>query len=256
MLTISAIPAFNDNYIWAIHSPQGDCAVVDPGDAKPVEEFLASKGLNLCAILITHHHFDHVGGISALSAARDIPVFGPDNPKIAGLTKRLLEGDDITIAKLKLSLRVLEVPGHTLDHIAYYSSADNWLFCGDTLFHCGCGRLFEGSPGQMLDSLNKLAALPSETAIYCTHEYTLANMQFALAADPDNLALQAAQRDAQQLRDRQQPTLPTRLQDQLAINPFLRSDDPALASRTAAQHGTETTPVAVFSALRAYKDRF
>lgn len=256
MLSITAIKAFTDNYIWAIHSPDGHCAVVDPGDAKPVEEFLASKALKLSTILITHHHFDHVGGVEELRRKHAPQVIGPKNPQIKGISQAVSDGDRITLECLGLELEVLEVPGHTLDHIAYYAAASGWLFCGDTLFHCGCGRLFEGSPEQMLHSLNKLAALPDATKLYCTHEYTLANMAFALSVEPNNQALIEAHQAAQKLRANNLATLPSSIAEQKRINPFLRSANPQLAAVVAEQHGTESTPLAVFTALRADKDRF
>ena len=256
MYAISPIPAFQDNYIWALHNAAGDCVVVDPGDAVPVREFLAAQGLRLSAILITHHHPDHTGGIAALSSETAIPVYGPDNPSIAGITHALKAGDELTLDSLGVSFSVLAVPGHTLDHIAFHSAADQLLFCGDTLFHCGCGRLFEGTPEQMFNSLQRLAALPGDTAVYCTHEYTLANMQFAQAVEPDNATLNQAMAAARTLRAQGQPTLPSRIDSQRQINPFLRCAQPEVIQAAQARVADVSTPVDVFACLRAWKDQF
>lgn len=256
MLTISAIPAFSDNYIWALHDGAGHCAVVDPGDARPVEDFLAKNALQLSAILITHHHFDHVGGLKALAARFSVPVYGPDNPAISGITHALHDGDQLSLDAPLLGFEVLAVPGHTLDHIAYYSATESLLLCGDTLFHAGCGRLFEGSPQQMHDSLARLAALPGDTRVYCTHEYTLANMRFALAVEPDNPALRTAQADAAARREHGDITLPSRIADQRAINPFLRTDQPAVMRAARERNPEADSSVSVFSTLRAWKDQF
>ncbi len=256
MYAISPIPAFQDNYIWAVHSAAGDCVVVDPGEAEPVRAFLAARGLRLSAILITHHHPDHTGGIAALSSETAIPVYGPDNPAIAGITHALKDGDELTLDSLGLTFSVLAVPGHTLDHIAFHNAADKLLFCGDTLFHCGCGRLFEGTPAQMLSSLQRLAALPGDTAVYCTHEYTLANMQFARAVEPDNTTLSAALAAAQTLRQQAQPTLPSRIDTQRQINPFLRCEQPSVIQAVQSRDPDAASPVEIFASLRGWKDRF
>lgn len=260
MLAIEPIPAFQDNYIWCLHD--GATAwVVDPGDAEPVEVFLAARKLRLEGILITHHHSDHVGGVAQL-VHRHAPrqVFGPRNPAIANITHRLAEGD--RIALLGLSFAVLEVPGHTLDHIAFFAekgaetATPPLLFCGDTLFAAGCGRLFEGSPEQMYESLQKLAALPATTAVYCTHEYTLANLRFAQAVEPDNLALRIRASSAEQQRRESQPTLPSTLQLELETNPFLRANAPTVR-RAALEHGAISTEnTQIFAALRSWKDHF
>lgn len=255
MLAVRPIQAFTDNYIWAIVDEAGHCCVVDPGDAAPVQAWLEEQGYQLSAILVTHHHFDHTGGITALSGDRQVPVYGPDNPRIAGITQPLGDGARFELAPFGLALEVLAIPGHTLDHIAFVSELG--LFCGDTLFACGCGRLFEGSPAQMHASLSRLAELPGELPVYCGHEYTLANMRFALTVDPDNMALQAARADAQRLRDQDQPSLPSRLDRECATNPFLRCHDPAVIAGVRAQTDlADEDPVSVFAALRRLKDEF
>lgn len=252
----TAIPAFNDNYIWALHDTT-HCVVVDPGDAAPVEAFLQEQGLMLSAILITHHHPDHVGGISALLKNRDIPVYGPAAETIPGRTQALEQGDSITLDVFDLTLNVLAVPGHTLGHIVFHATHKEWLFCGDTLFAGGCGRLFEGSPEQMHHSLQKLAALPPQTQIFCAHEYTQANLTFAAAVTPDDSAVaeRLSQVKAQRLRG--EITLPSRLSLELQTNPFLRSHEPALQHACEQREpGAAAGPVACFAALRRWKDNF
>jgi hydroxyacylglutathione hydrolase len=255
MLSIDPIPAFQDNYIWCLHDG-GSAWVVDPGDAEPVEAFLTERNLRLDGLLITHHHSDHTGGIAELVRKYGLQtVYGPRNPAIAGITHRLKEGDSVSL--LGLDFQVFEVPGHTLDHIAYFlATTQPLVFCGDTLFAAGCGRLFEGTAPQMYASLQKLAALPAATKIYCTHEYTLSNLHFALAVEPDNLATQARVISAQSLRKELRPTLPSTLQLELETNPFLRAD--ALTVQTAAlQHGAIGTENSqIFAALRTWKDHF
>ena len=257
---IEPIPAFDDNYIWCLHE---DAAawVVDPGDAAPVQAFLRERGLRLHGILITHHHGDHVGGLATLRAAwPDAIVYGPANPAIAGIDHALREGDSVTAAGLRFD--VIAVPGHTLDHIAYHSgdSTPPTLFCGDTLFAAGCGRLFEGTAAQMQASLGKLARLPAATAVYCAHEYTLSNLRFARAVEPDNAALRARQERDSALRDQRRPTLPSSIGEELATNPFLRWDAPdvvAAARERAPEPAAEgADPAAIFAAIRAWKDRF
>jgi hydroxyacylglutathione hydrolase len=198
MLEIVPLPALRDNYIWTLRAGR-HAAVVDPGEARPVLEYLARGRLELVAILATHHHPDHVGGIPELLAKGRVPVFGPKGEPIATLTRPVGEGDTVEIPALGLALSVLDIPGHTRAHIAYYGAES--LFCGDTLFACGCGRLFEGTPEQMMSSLAKLAALPDSTRVYCGHEYTLANIAFAQQVEPKNAALAARLARDRKLRD-------------------------------------------------------
>ena len=258
MLIISPIPAFKDNYIWMLHTPTSkDVLVVDPGDAAAVEARLAADGLNLAGILITHHHYDHTGGIAELTRNRSIPVYGPDNPAISGITHPVKDGDIVDINDIRFT--IMATPGHTLDHIAYFTEfGDNpALFCGDTLFVGGCGRLFEGTAQQMYASLSRLAALPGNTRVYCAHEYTLANLQFALAVEPDNPILQQQAQDVAKLRTNNQPTVPSILSQELATNPFLRSDQPAVI-QAACNRGCDAnaTPAQVLGTIRAWKDNF
>ncbi len=254
MPEIIAIPAFSDNYIWAIVGP-GSAAVVDPGDAGPVLRFLEARGLRLSAILITHHHGDHVGGVEALRTQADVPVFGPAGESIPALTHRLREGDRVDLSAVGARFEVLEVPGHTRGHIAYVGGGA--LFCGDTLFACGCGRLFEGDPPQMAASLAKLAALPGGTRVYCAHEYTLSNIRFALAVEPGNQALRERERRERARRERGEPTLPSTIAEELATNPFLRSAEAAVGAAAARQAGRALRDaVDVFAVLRAWKNAF
>ncbi len=254
MIGVFPVRAFRDNYIWIIHNHHF-ALIVDPGDATPVLAWLKEKKLQPVAILCTHHHHDHTGGITELAKKFGIPVHGPANEKIPGLTHPQTEGNLLKFPELPLELNVLEVPGHTAGHIAYHDQ--NRLFCGDTLFACGCGRIFEGSAQQMFDSLQKLAALPDETGIYCTHEYTLNNIRFARAIDPDNPELTALESQAEKKRERDEPTLPSSLALEKATNPFLRCDQPAII-QSASQHVGRplTDPVSVFAALRDWKNNF
>jgi hydroxyacylglutathione hydrolase len=254
-INILPIKAFSDNYIWCL-SNQTYCVVVDPGDASPVLAYCAEHQLELAAILITHHHWDHTGGLDALlKEFPDIPVFGPHNKKIEQITVRLSEGDSITLDHLDLVFSIMEVPGHTLDHIVYYG--ESGLFCGDTLFSAGCGRLFEGTAQQMFGSLAKLTALPSDTAVYCTHEYTMANIAFAEAVEPDNKALLDYKLWAQGQRSQDSPTLPTSIARELSINPFLRCDSQKLIESVNQHSGVELdNEQGVFANLRGWKDNF
>lgn len=257
MATIIPIPAFRDNYIWAVRSG-GRAAVVDPGDAAPVLAWLAQNDVRLCAIIATHHHADHVGGVEALRARYDVPVFGPAHETIPGRTRALVEGERVDVPDVGIALAVLDIPGHTAGHIAYHASgADPLLFCGDTLFAAGCGRLFEGTPAQMWSSLAKLAALPPATRVYCGHEYTLANLRFAEAVEPDNAALRERTARERAKRARGLPTLPTTIGEELATNPFLRAALPGVMASAARHAGRPLTdPVDAFATLREWKNGF
>jgi len=253
-LKVDPIRAFRDNYIWCIHDGT-HAAVVDPGDAEPVKQFLAAHALSLSAILITHHHPDHVGGVRTLLDEYNVPVFGPAKEKIPGITRKLGEGDKVTVPELDLPLTIVDIPGHTAGHIGYIG--DGMLFCGDTLFSCGCGRLFEGTPEQMYASLGKLAALPEDTLVYCTHEYTLSNLRFAHAAEPGSKAITDLEQAAQAALERNMPSLPSTIGAEKAANPFLRAHVPALAKSAEAFAGHSLDgPVEVFAALRNWKDHF
>jgi len=256
MLEVVAIPAFQDNYLWLIHDGT-HAAVVDPGDAAPVLAALRARGLALAAILLTHHHADHVGGVAELLHHFPIPVFGPRHEPIAGVTHPLGEGDTVGLPAPALRLTVLDVPGHTRGHIAYFAAEPSWLFCGDTLFAGGCGRLFEGTPAQMISSLAKFAILPDATQVFCAHEYTLANLRFAVEVEPANPALIARIQQEQAKRDQGHPTLPSTIGLEKATNPFLRCREPAIADRLTT-HGNLSSrePNAVFAALRQWKNTF
>lgn len=257
MFNVTPIAAFTDNYIWAI-STEGsrEVAVVDPGDAAPVEAYLAAHDLHLCAILVTHHHQDHTGGINALLSNRNIPVYGPAHSPYQGITHPLNGGDQLEL--FGHSLDVHEIPGHTLDHISYFSpSGTPQIFCGDTLFLAGCGRIFEGSAEQMYAAMCYMRQLPGSTEVYCTHEYSLANLAFAQAVEPDNEAIAQAIAHCQRLRENAQPTLPTTIAQELRINPFLRSDQPDVISAAQTFCGqTLTSGCDVFAATREWKNQF
>lgn len=253
-MDIVPLPAFRDNYIWLLR--RGDvAAVVDPGDARPVLDYLKREKLALRAILLTHHHADHTGGVEELMAHAGPPVFGPADEGIAGITVPLREPAVIHVPGLDLELAVLDVPGHTRGHIAYYGA--NLLLCGDTLFGCGCGRLFEGSAAQMWHSLSKLAALPGETRVYCAHEYTEANLDFAFAVEPDNPELAARESRVNALRAQHRPSVPSTLAEELATNPFLRTAAPAVADAASRYRGHALSdPISIFAAIREWKNQF
>jgi len=254
MPTIIPIPAFSDNYIWLLRDGNV-AAVVDPGDAAPVIAYLEREGLALSAILATHHHGDHVGGIPALLARGRVPVFGPAAEVIPGRTKALAQGDVIVVPGLDLELSVLDIPGHTAGHIAFVGK--DLVFSGDTLFAAGCGRLFEGTPTQMVSSLDKLAALPGDTAVYCGHEYTLSNLRFALAVEPGRDELLQRQTREQAKRDRGVPTLPSTMAEELSTNPFLRAGEMSVRAAVEQHSGRALRDrVGVFAELRAWKNSF
>jgi hydroxyacylglutathione hydrolase len=258
-IDVIPIPALKDNYIWLLRRRGGvHCAVVDPGDALPVFDYLRSANLQLTDILITHHHADHTAGAPGLKQAFPAcRIYGPSREGAHWIDYRLAHGAKLSLAELDIQFQVLDIPGHTLGHIAYYSGAHSLLFCGDTLFSVGCGRLFEGTAEQMYASLRMLAGLPGETAVCCGHEYTMKNIAFARQVEPHNGALWAFERQAMQLRSADRPTLPTRLCDELSVNPFLR---PHIASikRSAERYSGEylAAPIDVFRVLRRWKDGF
>ena len=254
MMQIHAVPAFQDNYLWVLENGR-QAAVVDPGDAAPVQAFLDSQGLTLSAILATHHHGDHVGGLATLATRWKCPVFGPAGEDIAGLSVRLREGDRITVPGLGVEYSVLDVPGHTAGHIAYVGTDE--VFCGDTLFACGCGRLFEGTPAQMVDSLSKLARLAPRMRVYCAHEYTMSNIRFALAVEPGNAKLSARKARDEALRSQDLPTVPSTIGDEIETNPFLRWDSAEVIDSARRHSGKPLAgAVEVFAELRAWKNGF
>lgn len=254
MINVFPICAFKDNYIWIVHD-QHSALIIDPGDATPVLVWLRQQRLQPIAILCTHHHHDHTGGIPSLMQEFAIPVYGPANEKIPGLTHPLSQGDTLNFPELSLKLDVLDIPGHTAGHIAYYGQ--DCLFCGDTLFACGCGRIFEGSAQQMFDSLQKLARLPDETLVYCAHEYTLTNVRFARTIDPDNLELIKLESVMEKKREQNIPTLPSSLAVEKATNPFLRCDQPAIIQSASQYAGRQLdNPVSVFATIRDWKNNF
>ena len=257
MLNVHPIHAFSDNYIWVIHN-QTHAAVIDPGIASPVIEYLQSKKLQLSAILITHHHHDHTGGNAELLQSFNVPVYGPHNESIATVSHPLRDGDQVNLEEMSLNLVVLDTPGHTRGHVAYYGSNPfNMIFCGDTLFACGCGRVFEGTAQQMYQSLQKLSQLPSDTLIFCTHEYTLGNIQFARTVDPENARLIDFEISAQELRSRNVPTIPTTLILERKINPFIRCGQQEIINSAQNYSGKSLSdPIEVFTVLREWKNNF
>lgn len=260
MLDIVPIPAFRDNYIWTLHDRQ-HAVVVDPGDAAPVRAYLDAHQLELVAILCTHHHHDHVDGICELVQVYNVPVYGPQRENIPCISHPLGESDVMEIAEFGLKLEVMDIPGHTGGHIAYlfpYLGEQN-VFCGDTLFGCGCGRLFDGTAAQLHRSLQRLAHLPDGTRVYCTHEYTEANIRFALACEPGNAQLQQRKLDAHALRAQGLPTLPSSIALEKATNPFLRCTEAEIIHNVEQHFGFELeagNELAAFTALREWKNTF
>tara|TARA_B100000900_G_scaffold348442_2_gene314189 strand:- start:708 stop:1475 length:768 start_codon:yes stop_codon:yes gene_type:complete len=251
---IEAIPAFSDNYIWILIEGNS-VAVVDPGDASAVENFLSKNNLTLEAILITHHHFDHTGGILDLASKWNPKVYGPSGGHINGIDLELSENSIIKI--LNTEFLIFETPGHTLDHIAYYSKDIDSLFCGDTLFSGGCGRLFEGTPLQMFDSLKKFTDLPEDTRVYCTHEYTLSNLTFALEVEPDNVDLKKYFEEVSLLRDSNLISLPSSISLENKINPFLRTSiDQVKNNAENYANKQNLQPFEILAAIRDWKDNF
>ena len=254
MIQVDGIAAFEDNYIWVIRiDDSNDCVIVDPGDAQPVLRHMQQHGLTPTAILITHRHHDHVGGVAELLKHFKLPVYGPQSVSVC--TQAVCEGDTITLLNGRLIFEILDIPGHTLEHIAYLSQGN--LFSGDTIFSAGCGRVFDNSAIQLHESLTRLSNLPADTMIYCTHEYTAANIKFALEVEPDNDELHDYAKTVASRREQGESTIPTSLQQQLDINPFLRVDNQTI--RASLQRYTDepiSSSAAAFIALRRWKDNF
>lgn len=257
MFKTTPLAAFDDNYIWVLEDINSDkVAVVDPGDAKVVQAYLTRENKVLAAILITHHHADHTGGVNELVAQFSVPAYGPDNSRFNGVTDPLHKGD--TIELFGTALKVHEVPAHTLDHIAYSFEGENpGLFCGDTLFLAGCGRLFEGDAAQMQTAMDLFSQLPDETDVFCTHEYSLANLKFALAVEPDNSDIHEAVRRCTALREKNLPTLPSMIKTEKLINPYMRTDIPTVIAAANGWSSKENSDrVEVLAALREWKNSF
>ena len=256
-LQVTPVSAFSDNYIWLIHAPTQPRRVVavDPGDASAVLMALKDQHLELGGIFITHHHADHTGGVLELLSHYNVPIYGPATENIPGEPQRVSDGDTVMLTELGLKFEVLDIPGHTAGHVAYLGH--NSLFCGDTLFSAGCGRLFEGTPAQMTTSLTRLSTVPADTRVYCTHEYTLANLCFALTVDPNNQIAQQHFQQAQALRSQGLPTLPSSIGTEMQINPFMRLTQPSVQNAAAKHAGKKlNSSVEVFTALRQWKDHF
>ncbi|MEH6627944.1 MAG: hydroxyacylglutathione hydrolase [Motiliproteus sp.] len=257
MFTVTPIPAFQDNYIWMLKKPNStEVFVVDPGDAAAVIATLQQQRLSLAGILITHHHADHTGGALQLSEAFQAPIYGPANSPFKGISRPLNDGDSCLV--LGETLQVKRVPGHTLDHISYFLPGEvPQLFCGDTLFLAGCGRLFEGTPSQLLTAMRYFSRLPDVTEVYCTHEYSMANLAFAAAVEPQNIDIQQSIRQCQLKRDADQPTVPSNIAKERLINPFMRTATDSVRTAASQQQGAEVgDEEAVMSVIREWKNNF
>ncbi|OGS83503.1 MAG: hydroxyacylglutathione hydrolase [Gallionellales bacterium GWA2_59_43] len=263
MLEITAIPALQDNYIWAIHNDT-HVALVDPGEAAPALEFLQTRGLKLEAILCTHRHHDHIGGIAKLRGVYNVPVYGrrhPGSQRIAAnphITRDLRESDRLRLESLTIDFDILEIPGHLEDHIAFVApeTFPTMLFCGDVMFGAGCGRNFEGTLAQLHESLQRLARLPEDTRVYCSHEYTASNLRFALACEPDNPVILRRIEATRQLRDAGLPSLPSTIALEKTTNPFLRCSEPEIVRTLQIQGLADTSELGVFTALRNWRNHF
>jgi len=254
MLSVEPIKAFEDNYIWLVTTNEGSI-VVDPGESSKIIKLIDENKINLKGIFVTHHHYDHTDGLEDLSRKLNIDIYGPSN-NINEINKRVKNSDHISI--LGIDFKIIEVPGHTLDHIAFYSFNDGEpiLFCGDTLFAGGCGRIFEGTYEQMFESLNKLSSLPKNTKIYCGHEYTLSNLKFAIEADSSNKDLIKEYEQIKRLRNIDCPSLPSTLDRELKVNPFLRYDNYLIKNKIKKEFGISGNGLDIFTALRKWKDSF
>ena len=254
MLSVEPIKAFEDNYIWLVTTNEGSI-VVDPGESSKIIKLIDENKINLKGIFVTHHHYDHTDGLEDLSRKLNIDIYGPSN-NINEINKRVKNSDHISI--LGIDFKIIEVPGHTLDHIAFYSFNDGEpiLFCGDTLFAGGCGRIFEGTYEQMFESLNKLSSLPKNTKIYCGHEYTLSNLKFAIEADSSNKDLIKEYEQIKRLRNIDCPSLPSTLDRELKVNPFLRYDNYSIINKIKKKFGISGNGLDIFTALRKWKDSF
>jgi hydroxyacylglutathione hydrolase len=254
-LTVTGLPAFTDNYLWLLHDHRGHAVAIDPGDAQVVEHGLRQRNLKLVGILVTHHHPDHIGGVAELAEHHHCPVLGPADPRIPMVQQRLVDGDCIQLEQIDMRLRAIHVPGHTLSHLAYVGHGA--VFVGDTLFSAGCGRLFEGTPAQMLHSLDLLNALDPATLLFCAHEYTRDNARFALDWEPDNAALRARYRESCQAHQTGTATVPSRLSQERTYNPFLRCDQSTIRERLETSFQRElSTRLEVFTALRQRRNGY
>jgi hydroxyacylglutathione hydrolase len=254
MLSIEPIKAFEDNYIWLLTTNEGSI-VIDPGESSKIKSLIDNNEIDLKGILITHHHYDHTNGLNDLSDNGMLDIYGPEN-NIVEINKRVKDSDRISI--IGLDFEIIEVPGHTLDHIAFYSFNENMpiLFCGDTLFSGGCGRVFEGTHKQMYDSLNKLASLPKHTKVYCGHEYTLSNLKFAIEVDTENKDLLDEYNHVKKLNISKNPSLPSTLDKELKINPFLRCNNMSIRNKINKEFNVSGDDFEIFTALREWKDNY